>query len=627
MSLKARLRIAIISLVTLVVIAMALMYLYDFTKLTFSLAASRAGLIADQVKGNLVDRLDRETSTRGLHPASLEEWKNIWTGMIRSDPRITDMLRRVWTNAEFVGTIQVTDEQGKVLAASDPAAVNTTPARAREFHELQTGNWVSNLWGLWNRREDYTTIRPLGVEESRQVLFKVMVVVPSALVKHSVEPALKNLALAFGASLFIAIFLGSVLPGVVLDPLERVSQKIDLIRAGQFDTATHRIHQESREFAAVQSKLSLLSEQYQGARQDAVELRRNIDQLLQRLEEAVLLFDNAGKLVIAGETAEHLLGKSHDQMIGRGLEELFPATTVLGEVVGNAVRARQSVHEHAVTIAREGAGKIRLLVSVEVLRRSPGQEEIGTLIKLRDVESRRQLERQLDVASRLAAISRLTGGVAHEIKNPLNAIALHLEVLRGKLDAEQPELEVIAGEIKRLDNVVKTFLNFNKPIELQAQPIDLDQVVEQVLALVSVDAQAKQIQIESDIQAKLNINGDPDLLKQAILNVVNNGMEAMEEGGKLTVCAGWSDDECQVTITDDGPGIPTEVQSRIFNLYFTTKEHGSGIGLATTFRVVQLHSGTIDFVSEQGKGATFRMRFPGVVDYESEALTSATSTS
>src|SRR5260370_36336432 len=115
MSLKARLRIAIISLVTLVVIAMALMYLYDFTKLTFSLAASRAGLIADQVKGNLVDRLDRETSTRGLHPASLEEWKNIWTGMIRSDPRITDMLRRVWTNAEFVGTIQVTDEQGKLV--------------------------------------------------------------------------------------------------------------------------------------------------------------------------------------------------------------------------------------------------------------------------------------------------------------------------------------------------------------------------------------------------------------------------------------------------------------------------------------------------------------------------------
>src|SRR5690349_4037484 len=140
MSLKARLRIAIVSLVTLVVIAMSVMYLYDFTKLTFSLASSRASLIADQVKGNLVDRLDRETAARGLHPASLQEWKSAWTGMIRSDPHITDMLTRVWANAEQVASIRVTDEQGKVLAASDPGVVNTMPALARGFPELQSGN-------------------------------------------------------------------------------------------------------------------------------------------------------------------------------------------------------------------------------------------------------------------------------------------------------------------------------------------------------------------------------------------------------------------------------------------------------------------------------------------------------
>ena len=356
-------------------------------------------------------------------------------------------------------------------------------------------------------------------------------------------------------------------------------------------------------------------------------MRRNIDQLLQRLEEAVLLFDNNGKLVMGGETVERLLRKPPHEVIGRTLEELFPASSALGEVIGNAVRARQSLQDQAVTLSRDGAGKVRLLVSVEVLRRSPGEQDMGTLIKLRDVESRRQLEHQLDVSSRLAAISRLTGGVAHEIKNPLNAIALHLEVLRGKLDSEQPELEVIAGEIKRLDTVVKTFLNFNKPVELRAQPIDLGEVLEQVLALVSVDAHAKNIQIETEFQGKVTISGDPDLLKQAILNVVNNALEAMQENGKLTVCAGWRDDECQITISDDGPGIPPQYQDRIFNLYFTTKEQGTGIGLATTFRVVQLHSGTIDFASEQGKGTTFRLRFPGVADYESQALSSATGIS
>ncbi|HTA68115.1 MAG TPA: ATP-binding protein, partial [Bryobacteraceae bacterium] len=258
---------------------------------------------------------------------------------------------------------------------------------------------------------------------------------------------------------------------------------------------------------------------------------------------------------------------------------------------------------------------------------APSENTVGTLITLRDVESRRQLEVQLGISSRLAAITRLTSGVAHEIKNPLNAMALHLEVLKSKLDGEQPELDVIVREIKRLDNVVKTFLNFNKPVVLQTRPIDLNRVVDQVLALVLVEAQARKVDLETALHGKLWINGDPDLLKQAILNVVNNGLEAMKDGGKLAVRTECRGDECQLTIRDAGPGIAPEIQDRIFNLYFTTKEQGSGIGLATTFRVVQLHSGTIDFVSEQGKGTTFRLRFPGMMDYQGEAFTSATGTS
>jgi signal transduction histidine kinase len=336
------------------------------------------------------------------------------------------------------------------------------------------------------------------------------------------------------------------------------------------------------------------------------------------------LFDNAGKLVVSGEASERMLGKSRDEMVGRSLEELFPTATALGSAIGNAVRSQQSVRDQMVTMAGDGAGT-RLLVSVEVLRKGASQEDLGTLITLRDLESRRQLERQIDVSSRLAAISRLTGGVAHEIKNPLNAIALHLEVLRGKLDGDQPEVDVIAGEIKRLDTVVKTFLNFTKPIDLKAHPLDLKQVVEQVLALVSVEAEAKHIQIEAALEDRVWINGDSDLLKQAVLNIVNNGLEAMQEGGKLSICMEWTGAEWQIAITDNGPGIAPEARAQIFNLYFTTKQHGTGIGLATTFRVVQLHGGTIDVASELGKGTTFRLRFPGVADFHAEAATSATN--
>ena len=177
---------------------------------------------------------------------------------------------------------------------------------------------------------------------------------------------------------------------------------------------------------------------------------------------------------------------------------------------------------------------------------------MGTLISLRDAESRRQVERQLDLSSRLAALSRLTSGVAHEIKNPLNAMALQLEILRGKLASHEPEVDVIAGEIKRLDNVVKTFLNFNKPMELEAKPINLTQLVEEVVALVTPEARAKHVSIEAVLEGGLQINGDADMLKQAILNVINNGLEAMPDGGKLVVRTKWDGDDCQLEISDAG---------------------------------------------------------------------------
>jgi PAS domain S-box-containing protein len=640
MSIKARLRIAIVALVALVVIGMSMLYLYDFTGMTFTGAAERADFIAKDVRGNLADHLQRETAARGLKPVSLDEWKQAWTDIIRSDPNVTAMLNRTLGDSKLVAAILVTDDRGQILAASPPATPGAQPAPVHDFRDLNGRSWIENLRDLMTRREDYSTTLPIGISRDSQqvVLFHITVLIQSVFLrKYDVYPTFKILGLTFFSSLFIAIFLGSVLPSLMLNPLERVSRSIDMIRAGQFDTAILPLERESSEFAAVHSKLSLLGEQYRGARQDALELRSNVEQLLEKLEEAVLFFDSTGRLMMAGDAAERMLGKSHDQMIGHGLDELFPPSTVLGGVIANALQTRQSVLDQPVTISRDGSGRdgashdgptsVRLLVSVEVLRKGPGPDQMGTLVKLRDVDSRRQLERQLDISSRLAAISRLTGGVAHEIKNPLNAMALHLEVLRSRLDTEQPEVDVIAREIKRLDTVVKTFLTFNRPIELQARPLDLDQVMQQVLALVSVDAEAKNIRVETVLTSKLWLNGDPDLLKQAILNVVNNAMEAMAEGGKLVIRTEWNADECQLRVTDDGPGIPAEIQDRIFNLYFTTKQQGSGIGLATTFRVVQLHSGTIDFVSEPGRGTTFRLRFPGMADYHGEARISATGTS
>src|SRR5580704_1220763 len=343
MSLKARLRIAIVALVALVVIAMSALYLYDFTKMTFNGAAERADQVAKEVKGSLLDHLKRETAARGLHPVSTDEWKQVWTEIIRTDPNVTDMLKRNLGDSKLVAAILVSDDRNRILAASGPAPQGAVLAPVHDFQELKDRNWIDNLRDLMTRREDYATTLSIGFSGSTQALFNITVLVQSVFVKHDVAPTLKILGLTFGSSLFIAIFLGSVLPSLMLNPLERVARNIDLIRAGEFETSVLPLQRESIEFAAVQSKLSLLGEQYRGARKDALELRSNVQQMLQKLEEAVLFFDNNGKLRMAGEAAERMLGKRHDQMIGQGWEDLFPSTTVLGSVVRKALQTGQSV--------------------------------------------------------------------------------------------------------------------------------------------------------------------------------------------------------------------------------------------------------------------------------------------
>jgi signal transduction histidine kinase len=237
------------------------------------------------------------------------------------------------------------------------------------------------------------------------------------------------------------------------------------------------------------------------------------------------------------------------------------------------------------------------------------------LVRLRDPEAARQVSRQLRTADRLSAISSITSGVAHEVKNPLNAILMHVELVRMKLARQDtdvsPQMEIISREILRLDRVVKTFLDFTRPVELHPAEVALDSFVQEIVDLAAPQAQAAGIRVLVDADTDTaNIRVDGDLMKQALLNVVVNAIQAMPQGGELRIACGVSGEEAEIRISDTGVGIPPELRDKIFRLYYTTKKGGSGIGLAMTFRIVQLHDGAIDFTSEPGKGTTFVLRLP-----------------
>ena len=174
-------------------------------------------------------------------------------------------------------------------------------------------------------------------------------------------------------------------------------------------------------------------------------------------------------------------------------------------------------------------------------------------------------------------------------------------------------MEVIGREIRRLDRVVKSFLDFTRPVDVKMERVDLVRLLHEVTTLVRPHADRQKVRVDLREQANsAPVQGDRDLLIQAILNVVVNGIQAMEKGGRLEIRTELASGACLVTIRDQGGGIPEELRNKIYNLYFTTKSSGSGIGLAMTFRVVQLHGGTIDFTSRSGEGTEFQLRFPAI---------------
>jgi signal transduction histidine kinase len=243
----------------------------------------------------------------------------------------------------------------------------------------------------------------------------------------------------------------------------------------------------------------------------------------------------------------------------------------------------------------------------------------------------------LNFSRKLVALGRLTAGVAHEVKNPLNAMTIHLELLKQKLtggarrraasaaqgatapaepppfDAE-PVLEhvrIIGAEIQRLDQVMQGFLKFTRTEDLKPQPLSLATLVDDVVGVIGPECEVAGVRVVVEGVDRLPpVTGDPTMLRQALMNLALNARQAMPEGGTLRIAGGVRAGRVEIAVEDTGIGIKPDHLGRIFDLYFTTREKGSGVGLSMVYRTVQLHDGEIEVESSEGHGTTFRISLP-----------------
>jgi two-component system sensor histidine kinase HydH len=241
---------------------------------------------------------------------------------------------------------------------------------------------------------------------------------------------------------------------------------------------------------------------------------------------------------------------------------------------------------------------------------------MGKVLLISDVTEIKSLEQRMRESERLAAIGRMAGGVAHEVRNPLSSIKGLALLLKNKFPTgskEQTTADLLIQETERMNRTITEMLSFTRPSALKLAPVDLANLLRRSLELVKAEAADNRIAIELDVQPGLEpILGDVDRLQQVVMNVVLNALQAMEYGGALTVKLSNSADRrgVELRISDTGVGVSPELLSQVFYPYFTTKPSGTGIGLAISQKIVADHGGTIDMESEPGKGTTVIIQLP-----------------
>jgi two-component system, sporulation sensor kinase E len=243
----------------------------------------------------------------------------------------------------------------------------------------------------------------------------------------------------------------------------------------------------------------------------------------------------------------------------------------------------------------------------------------GNVIHIEDVTEKRAKEARLRRAESLAALTTLTAGVAHEIKNPLGSIGIHLELMKKEMSGKDQietrkvmeNLLIIKEEVDRLNRIVMDFLFTVRPMNAELSYDDLNRVVKELLELKKPELAEAGITLRAELMTTgPQILMDERYMKQAVLNLLNNAISAMPEGGKLQVCTQQLGNEVRLEISDSGVGIPEENMDKIFEPYFTTKDFGSGLGLTLVYKIVKEHLGDIEINSKLGEGTTIALSFP-----------------
>lgn len=635
MRLKTKLVVAITGLVLTVVVIFSWIWLSLSLQQYIEYSWNGTNIIAHQVLLQVRQALETGLRDQKFNPNDPAAVRAAVATALRQDPGLISLLNSTISYSPTILDVVVADRNARALVSAPDPTQQDQPVPSRpNYSVLRRQSLVRTLRIVFGPPQVYDVT--IGLDRENQPFLTVRVGISTTFLRNAFHPFLYESFSFMGLAMIISIVVAAFVANLALQPIEQISQTLDLLttQAANADNASAAEMRRGKEgepepapaaavepsprrgsedtVAQVSGKIERLGQRIRNVEEVFSALRENLDQILSNLQDGVMLFTRDARAILVSSAVERFLNIGRDRIFGADVREIFDRNTRLGRMVRDAFEGGLSIVQEEVTTE---TGR-RVEVSLDFIHdtQSRDGQSLGALLTLHDLESVREIETELEVSRRMASIGRLTAGVGHEVKNPINAIVVHLELLRNKVHAGGDalrHLDIIQSEIRRLDRVVQTLVDFSRPVELQLKDQDLRAVVSSVLMLASAELETRGVIVESQLPPRPVLSRvDADLLEQALLNVVLNGAQAMSTGGTLSVRLTDDSRWATIRVRDQGEGIPDEIRARIFDLYFTTKKEGSGIGLAMTYRIVQMHHGQIDVESKRGSGTTFVLRLP-----------------
>lgn len=333
------------------------------------------------------------------------------------------------------------------------------------------------------------------------------------------------------------------------------------------------------------------------------------DELFRGLTAGLLVVDEQGNIRLANPPAGQLLGVPHTALVGRRYEDVAPGDPA--RLVPLLTHGKSSLEEEVEWEDQHGERRILLVSSTRLRSDRPDAVAI-----VHDITDTRKLARQAEQSERLSALGDLAAGVAHEVRNPLNAISIAAQRLaaefepRGDLELYKSLLSHLRSEIDRVNLTVQEFLGLARGLHLSLAPVNVRALAERVADSLKLEAEAKGVRFELDVQGDPTLRGDREALHKALLNLGQNALQATSQGGQVWLRVHPEDRRVRLIVEDTGSGIAAADLPHVFRPYFTRRKGGSGLGLAMVHRIVTDHGGKVDVASEPGVGSTFTVTLP-----------------